>query len=221
MFTLFLSLYSTISSVSPEVKSNAQKRSTFHLIAHKVLDSQWKERYFWMVPEPLVQQFLKKSWGSGDENAVKMADGGKRFHPVYFNGKRLLDFSNLRVKDKSKVRKKSLRSSTRRRAEDIPDDGGVNVVTDDEQDDHDREVHVGDGMREPLCPAGDAFSEDQGTSIVGQSIIEEYVLLLCCYEGVTMIDHRRFCLPQYSSSQHKLMVGIWFYEHHVFRSSGS
>ena len=54
----------------------------------------------------------------------------------------------------------------------------------------------------------DAFSEYQGTSIVGQSIIQEYVLLLCRYEGVTMIDHRRFCLPQYSSSQHKLMVGI-------------
>ena len=64
MFTLFLSLYSTISSVSPEVKSNAQKRSTFNLIAHKVLDSQWKKRYFWMVPEPLVQQFKKKNVGA-------------------------------------------------------------------------------------------------------------------------------------------------------------
>ena len=63
MFTLFLALYSTISSVSPEVKTNAQKRSTFHLIAHKVLDSQWKKRYFWMVPEPLVQQFKKKTLG--------------------------------------------------------------------------------------------------------------------------------------------------------------
>ena len=27
-----------------------------------------KKRYFWMVPEPLVQQFKKKSWGSGEEN---------------------------------------------------------------------------------------------------------------------------------------------------------
>ena len=42
-------------------------------------------------------------------------------------------------------------------AEDIPDDDGVNVVTDDEQDDHDREVHVGNGMCEPLCPAGMPF----------------------------------------------------------------
>ena len=60
---------------------------------------------------------------------VKMADGGKRFNPVYFNGKRLLEFSNLRPKDKSKVRKKSLLCSTRRvycnRAEDMPDDSGV------------------------------------------------------------------------------------------------
>ena len=60
---------------------------------------------------------------------VKMADGGKRFNPVYFNGKRLLDFSDLRPKGKSKVRKKSLRSLTGRvycnRAEDMPDDGGV------------------------------------------------------------------------------------------------
>ena len=38
---------------------------------------------------------------------VKMADGGKRFNPVCFNGKRLLEFSNLRPKDKSKVRKKA------------------------------------------------------------------------------------------------------------------
>ena len=56
--------------VSPEVKNNAQKRSTFHRIAHTVLDSQWKKRYFWMVPVTLVQQFKKKSWGSGDENIV-------------------------------------------------------------------------------------------------------------------------------------------------------
>ena len=40
MFTLFLSLCNTISSVSPEVKINAQKRSIFHLTAHEVLDSQ-------------------------------------------------------------------------------------------------------------------------------------------------------------------------------------
>ena len=63
MFTLFLSLCNTISSVSPEVKTNAQKRSIFHLTAHEVLDSQWKKRYFWLVPEPLVQQ-LKKNVGA-------------------------------------------------------------------------------------------------------------------------------------------------------------
>ena len=38
---------------------------------------------------------------------------------------------------------------------------------------------------------------------------QEYVLLLCRYDGVTMIDHRRFCLPQFNSGQHKLMVGIY------------
>ena len=38
---------------------------------------------------------------------VKMADGAKRFNPVYFNGKNLLDFSHLRPQDKSKVRKKA------------------------------------------------------------------------------------------------------------------
>ena len=40
MFTLFVPLYSAISSVSPEVKTNAQKRSILHLIAHQVFDSQ-------------------------------------------------------------------------------------------------------------------------------------------------------------------------------------
>ena len=67
MFTLFLSLCNTISSVSPEVKTNAQKRSIFHLIAHGVLDNQCKRRYFWLVPEPLAQQLIKKKtlglWG--------------------------------------------------------------------------------------------------------------------------------------------------------------
>ena len=69
---------------------------------------------------------------------VKMADGGKRFNPVYFNGKRLLDFSDLRPKGKSKVRKKSLRSSTRpaycNRAEDMPDDGGVKTLLKTDRD---------------------------------------------------------------------------------------
>ena len=46
MFTLFISLYDTISSVSMEVNTNAQKRNIFHLIAHKVLDSQWKKDIF-------------------------------------------------------------------------------------------------------------------------------------------------------------------------------
>ena len=79
MFTLFLSLYSTISSVSLEVKTNGQKRSIFHLIAHKVLDSQWKKRYFWVVPEPLVQQLKKKTlglWGR-EWNKVRVCDGSK------------------------------------------------------------------------------------------------------------------------------------------------
>ena len=30
-----------------------------------------KKKDFWMVPEPLVQQFKKKRWGSGDENDPK------------------------------------------------------------------------------------------------------------------------------------------------------
>ena len=68
MFTFFLTLCNTISSVSPEIKINAQKRSIFHPAAHEVLDSQWKKRYFWMVPGPLVQQFKKKPLGlSGRE----------------------------------------------------------------------------------------------------------------------------------------------------------
>ena len=86
MFTLFLALYSTISSVSPEVKTNAQKRSTFHLIAHKVLDSQWKKRYFWMVPEPLVQQFKKKRWGSGDENDLASPAHSSAHAPILWAG---------------------------------------------------------------------------------------------------------------------------------------
>ena len=72
MFTLFLSLYSTISSVSPEVKTNAQKCRTFHLIAHKVLDSQWKKKdIFGWSQSPLFnnkKKKKKKRWGSRDEN---------------------------------------------------------------------------------------------------------------------------------------------------------
>ena len=38
------------------------------------------------------------------------------------------------------------------------------------------------------------------------SILDEYVVLLCRYEAVTIIDYERFCLPKFSSSQHKLQV---------------
>ena len=141
----------------------------------------------------------------------KMADGGKRsrFNPVYFNGRRILDFSTLRPKNKSKVRKQragcSARSLDFNRAQYMPEDGAANTVTDDEA-----EVDVGDGLHEqPLSTTCEAVSEDQGTLMVEQSIIQEYVLLLCRYDGVTMIDHRRFCLPQFNNGQHKLMVGIY------------
>ena len=70
-----------ISSISPEIKINVQKRSIFHPTAHDVLDSQCKKRYFWMVPEPLVQQLKKKNlWGSGYENGeITESNARERF----------------------------------------------------------------------------------------------------------------------------------------------
>ena len=41
-------------------------------------------------------------------------------------------------------------------------------------------------------------------------MIQEYVLLLCRFEAITMQDYERFCLLKLSSSQHKLLVGISF-----------
>ena len=67
MFTLFLSLYSTISSASPEVKTNAQKRSTFHLIAQG-FGQPMKKKIFLDGPRAPRSTILKKRWGSGDEN---------------------------------------------------------------------------------------------------------------------------------------------------------
>ena len=141
----------------------------------------------------------------------KMADGKRsRFNPVYFNGRRILDFATLRPKNKSKVRKQrtgcSVRPLDSSKAQYMPEDGAANTVTDDDE----AEVDVGDGLHEqPLSTACEAVSEDQGTLMVEHSIIQEYVLLLCRYDGVTMIDHRRFCLPQFNSGQHKLMVSIY------------
>jgi len=114
-------------------------------------------------------------------------------------GRRILDFSTLRHRNKSKVRKQRTGWSAIPRLQ----QGSVsargrcsNTVTDDEV-----EVDVCDGLHEqPLLTACEAVSDDQ-------SIIQEYVLLLCQYDGVTMIDHRRFCLPQFNSGQHKLMGG--------------
>ena len=42
----------------------------FTLLRIRFWTANEKKRYFWMVPEPLVQKFKKKRWGSGDENAV-------------------------------------------------------------------------------------------------------------------------------------------------------
>lgn len=39
-------------------------------------------------------------------------------------------------------------------------------------------------------------------------MIQEYVLLLCRFEAITMQDYERFCLLKLSSSQHKRLVGI-------------
>ena len=74
--------------------------------------------------------------------AVKMVDSGKRFNLVYFNGRRILDFSNSRPKDKSEVRIQRQGRSTRpfvsNRAQDMPDDGGVSgvniIVRNDEEE---------------------------------------------------------------------------------------
>ena len=70
----------------------------------------------------------------------------------------------------------------------MPEDGAANTVTDDEA-----EVDVCDGLhKQPLSTTCEAVSEDQGTLMVEQLIIQEYVLLFCRYDGMTMIDHQRF-----------------------------
>lgn len=53
-----------------------------------------------------------------------------------------------------------------------------------------------------------AESSGTETSQEQPSIIQEYVLLLCRYEAVTMLDYEVFCRPKLSSSQRKLLVGI-------------
>ena len=53
-----------------------------------------------------------------------------------------------------------------------------------------------------------AESSGTETSQEQPSIIQEYVLLLCRFQAVTMLDCEGFCLPKFSSSQHKLLVGI-------------
>ena len=48
------------------------------------------------------------------------------------------------------------------------------------------------------------------TSQEQTSMIQEYVLLLCRFEAITMQDYESFCLLKLSSSRHKLLVGISF-----------
>ena len=53
-----------------------------------------------------------------------------------------------------------------------------------------------------------AESSGTQTSQEQPSIIQKCVLLLCRFEAVTMLDYERFCLPKFSNSQHKLLMGI-------------
>ncbi|XP_022803587.1 uncharacterized protein LOC111340925 [Stylophora pistillata] len=52
-----------------------------------------------------------------------------------------------------------------------------------------------------------AESSGTETSQEQPSIIQEYVLLLCRFEAVTMLDYEtlRFCLPKFGNSQHKFL----------------
>ena len=141
-----------------------------------------------------------------------MADW-KRFDPVYFNGRRICNFSKLKPKDRSKVRKQvQKRSAATPLDEDRSRDEMLSVVEVDLELDDD----LGEEHHSYTCHDQGVFqqipAENSGTEISQEqpSIIQEYVLLLCRFEAVTMLDYKRFCLPKFSSSQHKLLVGWVF-----------
>ena len=117
----------------------------------------------------------------GSQPAVfKMVDA------FYFNCRRIRDFSRLKAKDKSKVRKgRAHRSfaSCKVTIEDLPSyKGNASLVN---QEDLDPPVCVD---KQPLCTA---VPHDHSSSMDHGSVIQEYGLLLCPFEAVTMIDYQR------------------------------
>lgn len=78
------------------------------------------------------------------------------------------------------------------------------------------EVDLGEEQHSYTCRDQGVFQQIQAeisgteTSQEQTSMIQEYVLLLCRFEAITMQDYERFCLLKLSSSQHKLLVGISF-----------
>lgn len=77
------------------------------------------------------------------------------------------------------------------------------------------DLELGDDMVEEqhsyTCQDQSVFQQIQAqssgteTSQEQPSIIQEYVLPLCRFEAVTMLNYERFCLPNLSGSQHKLL----------------
>jgi len=128
----------------------------------------------------------------------KMADG-TGLDCVYFNGRKRYDFSGLRAKDKSKMR--------RRRSRTYAVEDPLLSDADDAGLDDDIDIAIGeDTIQEPtqLEPQRSSDPPPSTQECHSSSILDEYVVLLCRYEAVTIIDYERFCLPEFS--QHKLQV---------------
>ena len=132
----------------------------------------------------------------------KMADGGG-FDSFYFNFRRIRDFSKLKAKDKSKVRKaRAHRSFSSLNASNVDLPTYEDDASFDDEEDLDPPVCVDE---QPLCTA---VPQEHRSSMDCEAVIQEYGLLLCRFEAVTMIDFQKFCLPQFCSSQHKLCVSF-------------
>ena len=147
---------------------------------------------------------LRMSSPGSHLSVFKMADGG-RFDSFYFNCRKIRDFSRLKAKDKSKVRKGRVHRSfpsCNATNDDLPWPASEDDASLVNEEDLDPPVGVDE---QPLCTA---VPQDHSSSMDHESVIREYGLLLCRFEAVTMIDYQRFCLPQFCSSQHKLSVSF-------------
>ena len=121
---------------------------------------------------------------------------------VYFNGRKRYNFSQLRAKDTSKIRKQSSRTyAVEYHLLSDADIGGLDdaTVLAMKKD----TVQIQEPWLVPQQSYDPPLSTQESHSC---SILDEYVVLLRRYEAITMVNYERLCLPEFSSRQHKLQV---------------